>query len=225
VDADIDPEAFDARESFVVHELAICDRSPFFANAMKPEWASARPDPRVIELPDDDPAAFALYMSYLYSRQLPILCDTACPPGNSSLPMDPNGDEDENEGFHTLSYAYVLGERLLDTGFKNAIIDAYVLYARGSPAASQHTKRLYPSNADICILYSGTAETSPIRRLLVDIWSCRGKWEWIDQDPDLPADFLREVTKALLKSRGNVESLSRPWKNSHEQYHEPESVE
>jgi hypothetical protein len=254
------------QESFHVHEYVLTDSSPFFASAMKPQWATARPDPRTIDLPDDDPAAFSLYMSWLYTRKLPVLTSSTDTPG------------DVDESYHTLAYAYVLGERLLDTGFKNAIVDAYVLYARGSTTTSHQpapplpssssshmapprgpsfpipfpmppsppqnlyhsytslhslptqptispSKRHYPSNEEIRILYAGTSHTSPIRKLLVDIWCCRGKADWLAHDEDLPPDFLVEVTRGLLRNRAGAEngvapSLSRPWKNSHVQYHE-----
>ncbi|KAH7138018.1 hypothetical protein B0J11DRAFT_513407 [Dendryphion nanum] len=210
------------QETFYVHQHAICAASPFFANAMKPEWASSRPDPRTITLPEDDPAAFSIYMSYLYAKELPILNEST-----ASQPTTPEGKyRDIDNGYHNLAYAYVLGERLMDPAFKNAIIDAYVLYARGSPPA----KRCYPSNEEIRILYEGTHEDSPIRKLLIDIWTARGKWEWVQMDPDLPNEFLMEVTKGLLKSRegsdgggslrGGREGLSRPWKLTHEQYYE-----
>lgn len=192
---------------------------------MKPEWASLRSDPKTIELPDDDPAAFGLYMSFLYSGQLPILQEA-----NSQTTTD---SEELNENYNTLAYAYVLGERLMDVPFKNAISDTYVLCARGTapapPNAAAFTiPRRYPSNEEIRIIYSGTTDSSPLRRLIVDIWSCRGKFDWIDQDSDLPAEFLAEVVKALLKLRPNdssTMSLSRPWKNTHEQYHEKPGTE
>ncbi|KAF2007736.1 hypothetical protein P154DRAFT_419660, partial [Amniculicola lignicola CBS 123094] len=190
------------KKSFHVHELAICDRSEFFRNAMKPEWASQRQDGRIVELPEDDPEAFSFYMIWLYSGRIPTLPDPHVPP--------------TSESHHTLAYAYVLGERLLDNDFKNAIADTYVLYARGMPPA----KRFYPSNEEIRVIYEGTRESSPLRKLLVDIWACRGKHEWIENDPDLPKDFMVEITKALLKARTNFDSVSRPWKNAHEQYHD-----
>ena len=171
---------------------------------MKPEWASVRPDPRIIDLPDDDAAAFGLYMQWLYSRKLPILPDSPESSGTSA------------EGYHTLAWAYVLGERLMDNEFKNAISDAYVLYARGSTPAKCH----YPCNEEIRIIYEGTSEKAPIRKLLVDIWCCRGKYEWIENDSDLPKDFLVGVMKALLKGRRSNENISRPWKTAHEQYHD-----
>lgn len=190
---------------------------------MKPEWASLRPDPRTICLPDDDPGAFELYMSFLYSRTLPILATTPGPAQKDSTISSSSSWEPESDGYHTLAYAYVLGDRLLDTRFKNAIVDAYVLYARGA----QPAKRYYPSNEEIRILYEGTREDAPIRKLLVDIWTVRGRSEWIESDGDLPREFLADVTKGLLRARerregggGGADGLSRPWKCSHEQYHE-----
>ncbi|KAF2869199.1 hypothetical protein BDV95DRAFT_578587 [Massariosphaeria phaeospora] len=235
-------------ETFKVHELALCDRSGYFRNAMKPEWASQRANPRVVELPDDDPEAFSIYQTWLYSRQLAILpdaCDTrdagrgkrqvgggeteSVGVGAGAGPSHPGGDSmsdsfiaaDSASGFHALAYAYVLGERLLDTSFQNAIADAYVLYARGAGSGDAATlKRYYPSNEDIRIIYEGTSEGNPMRQLLVDIWSCRGKAEWLSEgEAELPRDFLLMVTRALLKGRPSVEGLTRPWKNRHVQYH------
>ncbi|KAF2641294.1 hypothetical protein P280DRAFT_517500 [Massarina eburnea CBS 473.64] len=207
------------KRSFKIHEDAICNRSEFFRNSMKAEWATMRPDPRVIELPEDDPEAFSLYRTWLYSGQLAILPDA------SSISTDSNSSSSNSsindttpEHYHTLAYAYVLGERLLDIPFKNAIVDAYVLYARGNPPG----KRYYPSNEEIRIIYDGTGEGCPLRRLLVEIWYCRGKVDWIERDSDLPQDFLACVVKELLRVRVSVDQLSRPWKLSHTQYHEKE---
>jgi hypothetical protein len=102
---------------------------------------------------------------------LPILPDSADISSSSSLSLS------ANEGFHTLAYAAVLAERLLDVDFKNAITDAYVLYARGTPTVS----RRYPSNDDIKIIYDGTNENAKIRQLLLDIWYARGKLEWVER--------------------------------------------
>lgn len=164
-----------------------------------------RDDPRVIELPEDDPEAFSLYRTWLYSGKLAVFAHN----GHSS-----SDSEQEPERQPTLAYAYVLGERFMDTEFKNDIADAYVLAARGV------VKRGYPTNEEIRILYDGTREDSPIRQLLVDIWYTRGKVEWIEKDADLPKEFLASVVKELLRVRIGVENLSRPWKNSHEQYHD-----
>jgi len=202
---------------------------------MKPEWASMRPNPRTIDLPEDDPDAFSLYRTWLYSGKLAIMpsastavVTTTGPNTTPSLRNNPNNDSqlsndthptEPDTHYHTLAYAYVLGERLLDRAFRNAIADVYVLYARGNPPA----KRYYPSNEEIRILYDGTRDGSPIRQLLVDIWYCRGKMEWIDKDAELPNEFCLSVMKELFRVRQEGKdfvNLSRPWKLSHLQYHE-----
>lgn len=172
-----------------------------------------RPDPRVIELPEEDAEAFALYRTWIYTGQLAILPEPPYP----SAPAPALEEVDQH--YHTLAYAYVLGEHLLDKQFKNAIADVYVLYARGMPPSS----RYYPSHEEIRILYDGTGPNSPIRQLLVDIWYCRGKHEWIDENADLPKEFLTRVVKELLRVKPNnkgADALSRPWKLEHQQYHE-----
>lgn len=201
------------KRSFKIHEDAICDRSMFFRNSMKPEWASMRPDPRTIHLPEDSPEAFALYRTWLYCGKLAILPETST--GDSNLENSNLGTPPEH--YHTLAYAYVLGERLLDVRFKNTIMDTYVLFARGGAGP-----RYYPSNEEIRIIYDGTSELCPIRRFLVDIWYCRGKLEWIENDSDLPQEFLAAVVKEMLRVRVTTDNLSRPWKLTHTQYHEKE---
>jgi hypothetical protein len=176
---------------------------------MKPTWASSREDPRTITLPNDNPAAFSLYLTWLYSGKLPVLAEVETPGFN---------DPDLDQGFRTLSHAYVLGDSLMDTAFQNAVADAYVLFARSAGEPGHH--RSYPSNEDIRILFDGTHEHSPIRGLILDIWSRRGRHDWIQKNEDeLPYEFLAAITKELLKVRDNTENLSRPWKYAHEQYH------
>ncbi|PVI07048.1 hypothetical protein DM02DRAFT_609425 [Periconia macrospinosa] len=203
------------KRSFKIHEDAICDRSSFFRNSMKPEWAAMRPDPRVIDLPEDSPEAFALYRTWLYCGKLAIL--PAENDNNNSIAGNSSTLGTPPEHYHTLAYAYVLGERLLDVRFKNTIMDTYVLFARGGTGP-----RYYPSNEEIRIIYDGTVEGSPIRKFLVDIWYCRGKLEWIEKDSDLPQEFLAAVVKEMLRVRATTDNLSRPWKLTHTQYHEKE---
>lgn len=200
------------KRTFHVHEDVICDASEFFRNNMKPEWSSMRDNPRVISLPDDDPDAFALYRTWIYSGKLAISPD---------VPFSAETADERDAHYSTLAYAYVLGERLLDIAFKNAIADVYVLNARGH----EGMRSQYPTRDDIRTLYDGTGPGSPIRRLLVDIWVCRGKVEWLEEDDDiLPREFLISTLRELLRLKkgadGKTESMSRPWKLNHEQYHD-----
>ncbi|OAF99584.1 uncharacterized protein CC84DRAFT_366074 [Paraphaeosphaeria sporulosa] len=170
----------------------------------------------VISLSDHDPDAFALWRTWIYTGKLAILPD---PP----LPSDSN--DERTAHYAVLAHAYILGDYLVDIPFMNAIADVYVLNARGIDGA----RALYPSNEEIGVLYDGTSPDSPIRRLLVDIWMYRGKPEWLEREVDedvLPREFLVEVVRKLLelKKVREGETMSRPWKMTHEQYHDRREV-
>jgi hypothetical protein len=110
----------------------------------------------------------------------------------------------------------------MDTVFQNAVADALIVYARADGVG----KRAYPTHNDIRIIYDGTREDSPIRKLFVDIWCKRGKIEWLDKptSDELPTDFLIAVTKGLMQDKPPGEVKSRPWRHDHMQYHIPKSV-
>lgn len=86
---------------FCVHENVL-RQSPFFANALKTEWARARNEIS-IELEEEDPDTFAAYVQWLYSHQ-----------------VDPTYD--------SLKWAknYVLGEKMMDPNFQDTVIDAFM---------------------------------------------------------------------------------------------------
>jgi len=74
-------------------------QSPFFANALKPEWCDQHGD-KPIELEDEDPNKFAAYVQWLYTHQI----DTK---------------------FDTMKWAtmYVLGEKLMDLEFQDDVLE------------------------------------------------------------------------------------------------------
>lgn len=202
----------DSQRSFKIHEHVICDHTEYFHIHMKDTWTAMKDESRVIELPNDNPDAFALWRTWIYTGKLAILPE---PP----FPLE--AMDDRAAHYAVLAHAYVLGEMILDIPFMNAIADVYVLNARGVDGARAH----YPTNEDIGVLYDGTSPDSPIRRLLVDIWMYRGKVEWLDremEDAALPREFLVEVMRELLKLKKarEGETMSRPWKMTHEQYHD-----
>ena len=57
------------QELFTVHKNLICASSPFFERAMSGEWAESAT--QTIEMPDDEPGIFALYIYWLYYNKLP----------------------------------------------------------------------------------------------------------------------------------------------------------
>ena len=136
-----------------VIEAILHRSSTFFDNAMKPEWAASRSEHRVVDLTDEDPDIFKLYLHWLYFKTMPTVA-TKCLTNN-------------NPEYVALAKCYVLGEKLMDNGFKNAVVDALLDAMNNQPFYPHHC----PDHRPIKITYDGTLEGSPTTRLLVDIWT------------------------------------------------------
>ncbi|KAF2242157.1 hypothetical protein BU26DRAFT_405911, partial [Trematosphaeria pertusa] len=111
-------------------------RSEFFRAASKPEWTG--PSPKLVQLTDVDPAVFKAYMQWLYTKKVAQI-----------------------DGLH-LARCYVLGEKLMDVAFQNAVMDAILDRAM--------REDLYPSSGFTRIIFQGTTKSSPARKVLVDFW-------------------------------------------------------
>jgi hypothetical protein len=109
------------------------------------------------------------------------------------------GDTGGNrEEIDLLIEAFVLGEKLQDQEFKDALVDC-LIYAVDTPDGQD--KRWYPTPNAINRAYRGTPENSPLRRLLVDMYFFYGRREWLDKATN--AEFLRDLAQDLLQDRGN----------------------
>jgi hypothetical protein len=145
---------------YKVHETLLSERSEFFASASKAEWKEGQE--HRIPLPDDTPSIVVLYVQWIYSGK--ILSRTT--------PVEEEGaDEQEckNESaFDLLISGFVFGEKIQDGNFKDAVIDALV-----HTVTTPNEKGVcwYPTKSWVDQAYVGTPEGSPIRRLLVDMYS------------------------------------------------------
>ena len=172
----------DKAVQFPVYEALIRKSSTFFNNAMKPEWARARADPRDIDLSDECPDIFKIYLHWLYFKTFPTVSvkrDTLDSPEHLAL-----------------SKYYVMGDWILDGGFKNAALDAW---AEAFENERSYTARLPASDA-INLIYTYTLEGSPARRFLVDISVKHAGESWTQYLTNaLPYEFVLEFSRALLK--------------------------
>lgn len=139
----------DAPKRFTIHEDLVTPRSEFVALALKREWKEAQQ--RTIPLPDDEPDVFKLYKKWIYYCRIFSMNGTAA---------NQQGDGE----YCLLVKAYILGEKLVDNHFKDAIIDCIIDKLRST--AMFDLRLTNP-------IYNHTPETSPLRRLLQDvyIWS------------------------------------------------------
>jgi hypothetical protein len=74
---------------------------------------------------------------------------------------------------------------------RNAVIEEIV------PAS----KKLCPGRDSIDILYSGTCEGDPARRLMVDLYAKNARTSWLN--PGYNSTFVLELAQKLLGENGN----------------------
>lgn len=164
-----------------MHKDLLCKKSPYFSAAAKDCWKEGQ-EGRV-PLPTDDPAAFALYVQWLYRDRI-----------FSSQDMgDAGGNREEID---LLIEAFVLSEKLQDQNFKDAVIDT-LAHAVDTPDGQD--TRWYPRSAAVDRAYRGTPESSPLRKLLVDMHFFHGRADWLDGATN--ADFLKDLAKEFLEDR------------------------
>ncbi|THW47469.1 hypothetical protein D6D21_03435 [Aureobasidium pullulans] len=148
---------------FGIHKNVLEHRSPYFKallQADKPIKSEEAMDNKVETIfhLKEDPAACKLYIEWIYSGY---------------IWQRPQSPDLAIEGFETLVKAYILGEKLLDHKFQNAIIDSLLarVTSEGRLALTLPT-----------IIYNGTKPTSPIRRLLVDLYLWYGHKDWLTKE-------------------------------------------
>jgi hypothetical protein len=190
---------------FRVFEAVIRKSSTFFDNAMKRDWATSRPEPRLIDLTDQDPEIFKIYLHWLYFKTFPTVLTENSATNTTS-----------NTEFVTLGKCYVMGEMLMDIGFKNAVLDALLDSITNQP----YYEARFPGQHAIGIIYDGTLEGAPARRLLVDLWVTEATENWAEyMTSDMPAAFTQDLARALL-GRKRKKSLGRSWEERAKDYHE-----
>jgi hypothetical protein len=181
--------------TFSIHEAIIRKSSEFFDDAMKPEEASTRSDPRVINLSNEDPEIFKIYLNWLYCKTLPTVVAS----------KEESESEPESE-YILLSKSYVMGERLMDTGFKDALLDAFADCVENQPTSDARI----PGSNPINIIYVGTKEKSPARQLLVSMWVFYADKDWAEYVNDnLPHAFVLDFSRAIILQKCRLEGELR----------------
>jgi hypothetical protein len=101
-------------------------------------------------LSSEDPGVFEGYLRWLCARGV-------------------DAKSGDNAHGH-LARLYVLGEKLVDAKFQEAVLKELIKNVR--------ELEKYPSTETIKIIYNGTTEGSPARHLLVDFYACRASAKW-----------------------------------------------
>lgn len=180
------------QNSFYVQETLLCQHSLFFKEALSKDWKEKVE--RVVDLPEDKSAVFAIYVEFLYSGNLAVIPDGLDPTDAARLEQ------------LRLCEIYVLAEKLLDMETRNRAIQG-LLYS---------AKQVRPGNRTICpgfgaieIIYDGTLPGSMARKLFVDYYTYRGMGSWVINHKGWPEDFLVDLATNLMDKRALPDDPTR----------------
>ncbi|KAF1950268.1 hypothetical protein CC80DRAFT_427160, partial [Byssothecium circinans] len=181
--------------TFYVHEAVLVTHSGFFRAAVKSEW---RTDPtKPIDLTDECASVFNIYVLWLYTGEIGFLTPTTL----------------FYEAQVTLAHAYVLGAKLHDPAFRNAVVSALFTFLKKN-------KKDCACNAFIKVVYVGTAKGAPARRLAIDAWATRGHSKFSGLEnlvEETCVEFVHDVLKEVLKIRPDTRS-DNVWEKEPERY-------
>jgi hypothetical protein len=168
---------------FIVHEHLVCSGSAFFKAAMNHGWSEA--SQRSIRFEVDEPDAFDAYLHWLYYGTIPSQ-------------VDENGSAE----FLMLSQAYVLGDRIQDGDFCDAVVDAIIDKCNTLTADNTY---MFPTCRESSSIYAHTTGSAKIRALLVDLYGKEGDESWMPAgEEDIPKSFLFNLTKLTLYEARNA---------------------
>jgi len=175
-------------KDFHVHKERLCRYSPFFRRALDRDWSEAKSN--IITLPDDTPETFGIYCDWLYNIS---------PFRVSDVPSDQD-EEQKVSAFNIASKryynAYVFGDKVLDTGFTDMLIDHWMT----------HMKKWHLYQLDhLFKVFNLAVKGHPVRELLVDVMLYVGHNGWSDLtfwEEDNNREALSEITKALIRNKG-----------------------
>ncbi|KAK1086140.1 hypothetical protein LTR33_001711 [Friedmanniomyces endolithicus] len=165
----------------VIHKQLICEHSLFFKSSMKEEWQEGQD--RTIPLPDDRVEVVTLYVQWAYQEK--ILSH-----GHPTMAEHDRAELDQ------LIDAFAFGEKIQDGRFRDAVLDALIACASTPDTAGA---RWFPAISGVKRAYQGTPESSPLPRLLVDLWARHAMEKWLGADM-LP-EFLFDLVRELLSLR------------------------
>lgn len=134
---------------------------------------------RVIELPEDRPEIFAIYMTWLYQKQIATVRS-----------FRPDGTTE----FLHLVQAYIFGDKIQAKAFQNVIINAIIEKKRDSDREGLDWFQGIPDPDCVDIAYENTHPHSPLRRLMLDMWAVTPEASF---DGLLPDEFFRDMVEIL----------------------------
>jgi len=141
---------------------------------MKKKWTGD--NNYILKLPDDKPENIKVYVAWLYSNRI-----FTKPEGEVSKESSVEVDG--------LIDAYVFGDKIQDSDFKDAIIDAIIEVSEEDGWCYINARKIWEY----------TPPGALIRRYMVDTFVWEGSEKWLEKVSYFNQDFLIELGRALYK--------------------------
>jgi hypothetical protein len=179
------------KRELLAHADYIAFSSDFFKAVLKKEWLEGQT--RTVPLPVESYEDMTTYLRYIYSAQLPCRLDV------HQLNQQPMADDNETiqNAYTTLANFYVLGHRLMDDAVRNAAVtEIHYMFVRCFHRL--FSGNLYtPGPSSVDVIYNGTLEGDPARRLMIDIHiKCPRD---LNQFSDFDSGFLFDLAQAYTQ--------------------------
>ncbi|KAE9982474.1 hypothetical protein EG328_010864 [Venturia inaequalis] len=188
----------DTFQTFVMHEGLVRVQSPFFESAMAHDWKEARE--KVVRLPDDEPDTFRAYFLWAYNHRL--FCQ----------PLVEPPDKAEVKRMDLLIRCYILGDKLMDDDFQDAIVDVLVQFCEQANTWPITMTRF---------IFENTPVTSPLRAFIVDVivhlnflkyWNTMTSTDCLETHNE---DALFHITRTFMRLRDvPVSKQTAPFRGS-----------
>ncbi|KAK7537554.1 uncharacterized protein J3D65DRAFT_677517 [Phyllosticta citribraziliensis] len=215
----------DNKHTFYVHEPLLEMHSPVFKSCLSRNWSEGIKGE--IDLPEDDPKVFLMFVRFVYAGQILIIAD-------DTLLWRQTTDG----GFHRrdvagdiLIHSYIFADKYLASTFKNACIQGLIDRFMMGPAYFHAIRQ----NAEL--VYDKLLPSSALRRLYVDIWAWASTEEWHDDLGNdyhdihtAPYEFWQDIAKAMTRTKDRLVKIPRdhiivmhyPWVHDKMRYFERE---
>lgn len=183
------PRGGSGQRTMIAHRGYITRNSEFFAVELRREISEGHVP--TIKLPNHSPKLMAYYLDFIYDKKPPtqVYKDTLF-----------GANSPDSSAYELLAELYVFGEHVLDSPFRNAMAQEIVRLLRV----------MFHTTTVVNIIYNGTTEGSPVRRLLVDhaLRFCRPSEHARDLDPAFTFDFMQAFLTAVESPMG-IQSQKR----------------
>lgn len=180
--------------NFSVHEQLICEALKYFTAALKKEWW--RPNKsHLVELRDEHLRTFNTYLNWLYTKKI-------------ATGYNAGENAKAHSKWFLLVDAYILGDKLRDADFKDALTDAMVVTDLSN--SPYEGFRWGATQMDRARLYENTVENAPARKLLAHLYAQgrSGTLLGTDDAPELLVDLVKKFSSGVARGMRAFETAA-----------------